>query len=365
MTKSHEATSDRDAARKLQAWLGRNARDLPWRTAPAGTRDPYIVLVSETMLQQTQVSRVRERFEPFMRRFPKVEALAAADERDVLAEWSGMGYYRRARNLHGAAKMVVAEFGGRVPRTVAELRRLPGVGRYTAGAIASIAFGEPAAIVDGNVARVLLRLHGRDAASDDKSVQVWLWERAGALVESASRPGALNEAIMELGATVCVPPPAAPRCERCPLREMCVARADGTQLDIPRAKARAKQRIMHCAVALVVRADGAVLVEQRPGTGMWAGLWQAPTLEGAEAVSPGEVAAAVGLAARHLRPDAGFEHMTTHRRVVFRVWRAQPPVAFTPTRGLWMKAESIQRLGLATPQRRILLEGVAGGTLWS
>lgn len=356
---------DAEIVKRLGVWFGKNARDLPWREGAAGTRDPYTVLVSETMLQQTQVSRVVERFPVFLRRFGTIAALAAADERDVLAEWSGMGYYRRARNLHAAAKMIVAAFAGRLPRGVEELRTLPGVGRYTAGAVASIAFGEPAPIVDGNVARVLLRIHGRDAAADDKRVQKWLWERATALVAATNKPGVLNESLMELGATVCTPPPSAPRCERCPVREVCEARRRGTQNQIPRAKARAKQRMMYCAVALVVRDDGCVLVEQRPATGMWAGLWQAPTVESASAVGAKELATALGVATRALSPEAVFEHQTTHRRVVFQVWRAKTADGFAPKRGLWMTAEKIMRLGLASPQKRILMEAVPRGTLWS
>lgn len=353
-------------ASRLEAWLLAGSRALPWRAGPPGERDPYFVLVSEAMLQQTQASRVVERFPRFIERFPTVGALAAADEHDVLAEWSGMGYYRRARNLHAAARMIVEEFGGRVPREAADLLRLPGVGRYTAGAVASIAHGVPAPIVDGNVARVLLRLHGRDAATDDRSVQGWMWERAGELAASAKSPGALNEALMELGATVCTPPPSMPRCERCPVRALCAARALGVQGDIPRARARAAQRAMYCGVAVVVRADGSLLVEQRPGRGMWAGLWQAPTLESLDAAPTArQLSAEVGLAAGRLRPEASFEHRTTHRRVLFRVWRAEVAADFAAGRGLWMKPERVAGLPLSNAQRRILLENARGGTLWT
>lgn len=357
---------ERETGRRLVAWFEKNSRALPWRVGAAGERDPYLVLVSETMLQQTQVSRVLERFPAFMRRFPTIAKLAAAEETEVLAEWSGMGYYRRAKNLHAAARIIVGEFAGVVPRGLGELRILPGVGRYTAGAIASIAFGEPAAIVDGNVARVLLRVHGRDAASDDKRVQAWLWERAGALAAASKRPGAVNEALMELGAMVCVPPPSAPRCERCPLRSTCAAFAAGRQMQIPRAKARAKQRIMHCGTAVVRRDDGSVLVEQRPAKGMWAGMWQAPTVESLDApVAVRELAAAIGISAKLLKPEASFEHQTTHRRVVFRVWRAEVGRGFAARRGVWMDAGRVERMGMSNAQRRVLLEGVAGGTLWS
>lgn len=320
------------------------------------------------MLQQTQVSRVVERFPRFMARFPDVRALAAADEHAVLAEWSGMGYYRRAKNLHAAAKMVVDEFGGEVPREVEVLRRLPGVGRYTAGAIASIAYNQAAPIVDGNVARVLLRVHGRDAASDDKQVQGWLWERAAALAAATDSPGVVNEGMMELGATVCVPGPALPRCEVCPLNAMCVARREGKQAEIPRPKARARQKNLYCGVVVVRRNDGALLMEQRPGKGMWAGLWQAPTVESLEKpVSVGDMAAAVGVRAGLLKPESNFEHQTTHRRVLFCVWRAEVDdcAATAVSRGLWMSAERAAGLGLSNAQRRILADALGGGTLWA
>jgi A/G-specific adenine glycosylase len=295
-----------------------------------------------------------------------VQALADADERDVLAAWSGLGYYRRARSLHGAAKMIVAEHGGRFPGDPTTILELPGVGRYTAGAIASLAFGLAEPIVDGNVARVLLRLHGREAASDDREVQGWLWERAGALVRAAAAPGVVNEAIMELGATVCTPPPSIPRCERCPLRNRCIARIEGRQLEIPRPKTRPVRTVLHCAVAVVERSDSSLLIEQRPTEGLWGAMWQAPTLESADSTpTAANLGAALGLDPRLLRPDAVFEHGTTHRRVLFRVWRAAGPASFVPRRGLWMPLVRIEALGLSNPQRRILLESARGGTLFT
>lgn len=350
----------------LTAWLPEVARPLPWRGAPAGSRDPYAVLVSEAMLQQTQVSRVEERFPAFMRRFPTAESLAAADVDDVLAQWSGMGYYRRARNLHAAARMIVGEMGGVFPRSAAELRRLPGVGRYTAGAIASIAFGLAEPIVDGNVARVLLRVCGRDASSDDREVQPALWTMAAEIAAASDSPGAVNEALMELGATVCLPAPATPSCGRCPLRGACAALAAGRQAEIPKPKARPDKSVLHCGVVVVMRRDGSLLVEQRAASGMWGGLWQAPTIESADTSPAAEqLADVLGLDPRTLRPDSIFEHQTTHRRVVFRVWRTEDPgAAYSPPRGLWMSAEKIERLALSNPQRRILLESGVGGTLF-
>lgn len=375
MTKRGKAGSggrvDAAIAGAVAEWFARNARELPWRvewqrtrtsgsesrTTRRGTkqrRDPYLALVSEAMLQQTQVSRVIEKYVEFVGRFPTVESLAAADEHEVLGLWTGLGYYRRARNLHAAAKMVAAEFGGSVPREVEELQQLPGVGRYTAGAIASIAHGERAPIVDGNVARVLLRVHGKDAASDDKSVQGWLWERASAMVHAADEPGVFNEGMMELGATVCVP--GMPRCGECPLRELCVARREGRELEIPRPKQRATRKEVHCAVVVIHRDDGALVVEQREGDGMWAGMWQAPTIERADRPpTAAEVGRAVGLAAKKLERLETFEFLATHRRMVFAVYRVSVGEKYVPKRGAFHGRAAIARLGMSSPQRRVLL----------
>lgn len=352
----------------VSAWFGENARELPWRVTDTSdsesrgtrTRNPYHALVAEAMLQQTQVSRVVERYPAFIARFPTVHDLARADESDVLAMWSGMGYYRRARNLHAAARMIVAEFGGNLPRDVDKLRLLPGVGRYTAGAIASIALGSPEPIVDGNVARVLLRIEGKDAASDDKSVQAWLWERAEALVRSATEPGVFNEGLMELGATVCTPPPAMPRCDQCPLRSTCVARREGTQGEIPRARTRASRKNIFCATAIVERADGAVLVEQRGAAGMWAGLWQAPTLERADRPPTGaELARALGLPARSMVAGESFEFLATHRRLRFAPYVACIRTGQSIKRGEFRHRTDLATLGMSSPQRR-LVDSVLG-----
>lgn len=201
--------TDHAIADAITAWHHANARDLPWRDAPAGERDPYRVLVSEIMLQQTQVARVIEKYESFLARFPTIADLAAADEAEVLAEWSGLGYYRRARLLHAAARSVVADQEGEIPRDHATLLTIPGIGRYTAGAIASIAFDQPHPIVDGNVARVVLRIEARAETPNDPKGLKQTWSRAESLVhaaaESSTSPGVFNEGLMELGATICTP----------------------------------------------------------------------------------------------------------------------------------------------------------------
>lgn len=352
---------DKAITRAVERWFVAAARALPWRTA--GRRDPYHALVSEAMLQQTQVSRVVERFGAFIERFPTIESLASAHEDEVLALWSGLGYYRRARNLHAAAKAVMEEHGGVMPRTAEGLRRLPGVGRYTAGAIASIVHGERTPIVDGNVARVLLRLEnrtGRAGDPADRSTQNWVWGRAGRLVEACESPSLLNEGLMELGATVCTP--RSPRCGGCPLARLCGAKKAGTQERIPAAKAASRTRAVYCA-SVVVERGGKVLVEQRIAAtagaratgGMWGGLWQAPTLERADHPPTAvEVAAFIGASAGRVELMESFVHKTTHRTVHFDVWTASLGRS-RPRRGQWMTRGEVAGLGLASPQRRILL----------
>ena len=267
----------------LVAWFAASRRDLPWRDLPAGRRDPYRTLVSEAMLQQTQVSRVVDKFRAFIERFPTVESLAAAAEHDVIALWAGLGYYRRARNLLAAARHVVERRGGEFPSDIEGLLELPGVGRYTAGAIASLAMGRPAPIVDGNVARVMLRVHGRDLDPQAPTTTSWAWTHATAFASAAgSLAGAANEAMMELGATVCTPGPA-PSCSACPLATCCQAKRLGAQDRIPRPKKAKAPTKRWMAVLLIRDTKGRLLCERRGPEGLWAGLHQPVTLEPQEA----------------------------------------------------------------------------------
>lgn len=335
---------DRRIVAQTRKWFAAAGRPLPWRTEP---RDPYRSLVSELMLQQTQVSRVVERFQEFVRRFPTVEHLSRADESRVLALWSGLGYYRRARHLHAAAGEIVSRFGSRVPETVSELMTLPGVGRHTAGAISSIVFGRPEPIVDGNVARVLIRVEGRDVASDEGAA--WAWERASGLVRLAqSDPGRFNEGLMELGATVCLPK--SPRCGECPLRRECRALAAGAQDRIPRPRAVAARSRVFCAAVVVQDDRGRLLVERRDSSGMWAGLWQAPTLEGRARARRATVERWIGAPAQRIER---FDHGATHRDLEFEVWSAAGPVSRAGA--VYKSPREIAGLGLSSPMRRILL----------
>jgi A/G-specific adenine glycosylase len=243
-------------AKRLLDWYARHQRPLPWRR----TRDPYRLWVSEIMLQQTQVETVKPYYARWLRRFPTLKALAAAPQQEVLAAWEGLGYYARARNLHRAAQTVMREHAGRIPATVEGLLTLPGIGRYTAGAIASLAFGADAAVLDGNVKRVLARAF--DYAEDVKSPRGErdLWALAESLVPSG-RAGDYNQALMDLGATICTP--RSPACRICPLLGLCLAQRRGVQLERPVVKKRAALP-RHTLAAGVIRRRGRVHLLQRP-----------------------------------------------------------------------------------------------------
>jgi A/G-specific adenine glycosylase len=249
--------------RKLLAWFDQNKRDLPWRK----DRDPYRVWLSEIMLQQTRVAAVIEHYHEFLRRFPTVEKLAAAREASVLAAWSGLGYYRRARMMHAAAREIINQYKGRLPRTAAELRELPGIGRYTAAAIASIAWNEPVAVVDGNVERVLQRALGKRMNGEQ------IWQIAGELL-SPSRPGDFNQAMMELGATVCLP--RQPKCLLCPLSDMCATRGE---LGLSAKATRQQKREVYYALH---SRNGSIFLVKRPkAASLMPGMWELPEVAGA------------------------------------------------------------------------------------
>jgi A/G-specific adenine glycosylase len=277
--------------RALLAWFDASARDLPWRQ----TRDPYAIWVSETMLQQTRVAVVKSYYTRFLEKFPTLEALARANEAEVLAAWSGLGYYRRARALHESARAVMAEYGGKVPRTAVELGRLPGVGVYTAAAVASIAFGEPIAAVDGNVKRVVTRWSGPETEPDAT--------RSGQLRKDASslmdpeRPGDFNQAVMELGATVCLP--RAPLCLTCPVRTGCATRGEHAA---PPGKRMLSRKT---ALALLQRRQwpkSEVLLQQRPmDASQMPGMWELPHLKEGR-----EMEEAVLLTVRHSITNTNF-----------------------------------------------------------
>jgi len=294
------------------------------------------------MLQQTQVATVLRYYGPFLARFPTVEALASASLDDVLAHWAGLGYYARARNLHEAARRIVSDHRGRIPKTVKELSQLPGVGRYTAGAVASIAFGQPAPVVDGNVARVLARLFALRCDIKSAAGKAALWEQASRLLPRRGC-GQFNQALMELGATVCLP--SVPACDRCPVADCCRALADGLVNELPvRGAARPPRTVR--MVALALSGGDRVLIRRRPAEGLWGGLWELPSAEIASRTD-GRAAVAELLPAS-LRPFlrrfsriGELTHRLTHRTVRFELYAGAlnggPPKGRLPADHRWLK----------------------------
>ena len=287
MRRDHRVEELASARPALQAWFRRARRDLPWRRR----RDPYGIWVSEIMLQQTRAGVVEPFYERFMERFPNVASLAAARLEEVLQAWAGLGYYRRARCLHAAAKQVVHDHGGRLPAAPGALEALPGIGRYTAGAIRSIAFEEPAPILDGNVARVFARFYGFEAALESSAARKQLWSWASAWAAGPA-PGTTNQALMELGATVCVP--VKPLCVRCPLARPCVARRSLRTEALPRPRVRPPAR--RCAmVAAIIRRRNRVLLVQRRSGGLLRDWWELPACASPAATFAARLAARLGV----------------------------------------------------------------------
>ncbi len=307
---------------RLLAWYDRNARTLPWRTGPAehaaGDRsDPYRVWLSEVMLQQTTVPHATSYFLEFTRRWPTVQALAAAPEAEVMAAWAGLGYYARARNLIACARAIGSQHGGRFPDTEADLLNLPGVGGYTAAAVAAIAFDRPANVVDGNVERVISRLYAVEAPLPASKPE--LKRLAGALVRP-ERPGDWAQALMDLGATICRPK--APLCDRCPLAEGCAARLSGDPERYPLKAAKA-DRPRRFGAAFVLTHGDRVALTPRPPKGLLGGMLGLPTTEWRSAhIGPEEALSAAPLAQgwRHL---GAIEHVFTHFSLTLEVWRAE------------------------------------------
>lgn len=253
---------------KLLAWYHANKRTMPWRGHPSA----YAVWVSEIMLQQTRVEAVIPYFEKWMRLFPTVDVLANASEQDVLNAWEGLGYYSRARNLHKAAKIVADQFNGEIPRDLEELRQLPGIGRYTLGAIASIAFGMDVAALDGNIKRVYARIFDVEVPVDSPAGEKILWELADKHLPKG-HAGDYNQALMDLGATICVPKN--PRCLICPVMKLCTARQNGTQ-NLRPVKMPKKEVPHYVHAAAVIVRRGKVLLAQRPSEGLLGGMWEFP-----------------------------------------------------------------------------------------
>ena len=336
-------------APQLLAWWDKHGRKhLPWQK----DRTPYRIWVSEIMLQQTRVETVMPYFERFMTSFPNVEALAAASDDDVLAIWAGLGYYSRAHNLLKAARIVVAQHGGDVPRDFDSLVALPGIGRSTAGAILALAHGQRMAILDGNARRVLARVHAVEGWPGKAAVSRTLWNLAETNTP-AKRVRDYTQAIMDLGATVCLR--RNPRCDACPLAESCRARKHGLTAEIPASKPKANRPLKRKSMLVVQRPDGAVLLRRRPPTGIWAGLWSLPTLDDEESAGDwcDRVLGYSPNSYTELRPVRhGFSHFELEIRPI------HLPVS-TPPAGIreddqWRWHDGVQQLGMPAPIRRLV-----------
>ena len=334
-----------DLSRDLLVWYDRHARVLPWRVAPGsgGTADPYRVWLSEVMLQQTTVAAVKGYYERFTARWPTVEALAAAEDAEVMAEWAGLGYYARARNLLACARAVVARGG--FPSTEAELRVLPGIGPYTSAAVAAIAFGERAVVVDGNVERVMARVF--DVTTPLPAARPEIHARAESLTPK-ERPGDFAQAVMDLGATICTP--RSPACAICPWREPCLARQRGVQAERP-VKLPKRTVPQRRGVAYVGRReDGAWLLETRGADRMLGGMLGWP----GSAWDRGEEDAAPPAPGDWVALNAEARHGFSHFGLTLRVLVARLPMETQPTRGAFVAAEEFRAGILPTAMRRVL-----------
>jgi A/G-specific adenine glycosylase len=356
-TRTPVAAGAGTTASALLAWFRANARDLPWRRA----RDPYAVWISEIMLQQTQVRTVIPYWQRWMRELPDVRALAEADEDRVLKLWEGLGYYSRARNLQRAARRVLGDFGGTLPATVEQLLELPGIGPYTAGAIASIAFNRPAPILDGNVTRVLARLKTLRGDPKTRTVSQRLWQEARELVEAAAgladphetNCAHVNQALMELGATVCTP--ASPACPQCPLARCCLARRARRQKDFPETPARPATTARTFATA-VIEHRGRHLLRRRTDGDVNAGLWEFPNEEiGAEASAEAVLARWFRIPVERWTRLPDVRHAITRYRITQHVWRCTGSPSLERMLGewRWVRRRELGGLALTGPHRKL------------
>lgn len=347
------------AAADLLAWYDRHRRSLPWRARPGETPDPYRVWLSEIMLQQTTVMAVKPYFERFLARFPDVAALAAAPSEEVMAAWAGLGYYSRARNLHACAKTVVETHGGRFPDTEDALRALPGIGAYTAGAIAAIAFDRPAAAVDGNVERVATRLFA--IAEPMPKAKNAVREAILAMVP-ADRPGDFAQALMDLGATICTPK--RPACALCPFMAPCRARADGDPETYPRKAPKVARETRRGAAFVVERADGAILLRTRPPHGLLGGMAEPPCSAFAVDYAVSQAVLDAPIEARWKRRDGVVRHVFTHFALEVSVFHARvPTTTAAPDDMRFTPRASLGEEPLPSVMRKILAHGLGGSTL--
>lgn len=341
------------------AWQKTDGRhQLPWQN----TRDAYRVWLSEIMLQQTQVAAVIPYYQRFLERFPTLAALAEAQQEDVMAHWSGLGYYTRARNLHQCAKNVMAQYDGHFPDDPELLVQLPGIGRSTAAAIAAFSHGVRAAIMDGNVKRVFARVFGVDGYPGERKIEEQLWLRAQALLPAAEGIESYTQGLMDLGASLCTR--SRPACERCPLRERCVALASNRVAELPVKKPK-KAQVEKYAHVLVILSQGQVLLETRPALGIWGGLLSLPEVAGHnpqhEDMSAADIRAFVSQ--YYAVPQVcsalpSFSHVFTHFRLHIQAWRIElpsQPQRAAQSAQVWRDLQQCASLGLPAPIKKLLL----------
>jgi A/G-specific adenine glycosylase len=336
----------RRAARELVGWFAKNARDLPWRR----THDPYAIWISEIMLQQTQVQTVIPYFERWMRELPTLSAFARAQGQKVLKLWEGLGYYSRVRNAQAAAQLIVQQHDGVFPRKFEEILALPGIGRYTAGAVSSIAFNQPEPILDGNVIRVLCRVFGVEGNPRDKMTNATLWKLAADLVAvEPQRCSDLNQSLMELGALVCTP--RQPLCGECPVKKTCFAFRENRVDELPMRAARSPATERRF-VAFVAKQENRFLVRQRPGGAVNAHLWEFPNVE-VELKDEKNGREPKGALFRILedKPLCRIRHSITRYRILLEAYHAQ---ADGETTGLWKTIPELKRLPFTSAHRKIL-----------
>jgi A/G-specific adenine glycosylase len=338
------------AANDLLAWYDRHARVLPWRAPPGRPVDPYAVWLSEIMLQQTTVAAVGPFFADFLSRWPTVRELAEAPLDAVLSAWAGLGYYARARNLHRCARIVAEQRDGRFPDSEAGLLELPGIGPYTAAAVAAIAFGRPAVVVDGNVERVVARIFAVETPLPAAKVEL---RALAADLTPKERPGDYAQAMMDLGATLCLP--RAPRCGRCPLAGHCAARVRGTAEGLPRRNPRPTRPTRRAVAFCVVNPAGAVLLRRRPETGLLGGMMELPSTEWREAAwDETEASAQAPLAARWTELPGIVRHTFTHFHLEARVWAGRAEAGAAPVAGRWVALDGLDSEALPSVMRKIV-----------
>ena len=340
----------------MLSWFATNARDLPWRR----THDPYAIWVSEIMLQQTQVKAVIPYWERWLRELPTIEALAKAHPDKIHKLWEGLGYYTRVRNLQKAAQQIIANHERKFPDTFDDVLALPGIGRYTAGAICSIALNQPTPILDGNVIRVLTRIYGITTNPHEKQTNARLWQLAEELVLHASRTthhaspcSHLNQSLMELGALICSP--RSPNCIVCPVQKLCLAFRENQQEQLPnlsKREAATKRRF----IAFVVQRDGKFLVRQRPAGVINGHLWEFPNVEaGARVRDPQHSAAKeLELKSAETKPFCTIKHSITRYRITLEAWRAELANPSTKIAGHWLTLKQLHQLAFTSAHKKIL-----------